>query len=514
MKKIISILLVFATLASCSSILEEESFSELTPDSFLNNYAEANQAVIGVYAMLTEQYYYKQGFLVVTGYSGDEFYHHVATFATPFYDGTLASDNDYVEPLWDNIAVLRDRANYAISILEETDKITDDEKQLLIARVKFIRALNYYNAVRLWGDIPLLKEYSLEEDDLYPVRTPKFDVYTFIEDDLLEAAHYLPVTETEYGFPTKGAALGLLAKVHMSQDEWIEANSILNDFFDISTYSLLPNYQDVFNISNENNAEEIFAIQFTYDSNNTDFAARGSMMADYFLPNNIAPIYVNLKTRGQMITQHASYDRYVSNDYVTDTRNQIFLTSYPNINNPNATVKRYPDNPNTRTFGPGCNKYQDPGNSNDRNFNNNLYILRYADILLMKAEIENEINNGPTTAAYNAFNEVRLRSNETELETGLSQDEFRDAISDERGIEFFGEFQRWFDLTRMKKSNGDSYYKFLKEKVITDGKFNAANGPHNNWAAGYFSKYELMPIPAAEIRNNPNISVSNQNPGY
>ncbi|MFV0539635.1 MAG: RagB/SusD family nutrient uptake outer membrane protein [Aestuariibaculum sp.] len=514
MKKILSILAIFGVLSSCSNLLEEESFSELTVDSFLNNYTEANQAVIGVYSALTARYYYKQGFLLVAGYPGDDSYHHVATFATPFYNGSLNSNNEYIENLWAQVFVLHGKANFAVSALEGTDRITDEERQLLLARVRFVRALNLYNAVRLWGDIPLVREYDVNDENLYPARSPKAEVYTFIEEDLMFAANNLPTVETDYGYPTEGAALGLLAKVHMSQEEWIEADSVLDDFFNISTYSLLPNYSDVFNINNENinNSEEIFAIQFANDDQEIDFSAKGSMMADFFLPNNIAPLYVNLKTRGQMIVQHASYDRYTTGDYVTDTRNEIFLTSYPNINNPNATVRRYPEHANVATFGPGCRKYQDPGNSDDRNFGNNLYILRYADILLMKAEVENELN-GPTTIAYNAFNEVRSRSNATLLSGITDKDEFRDAISNERGIEFFGEFQRWFDLTRMKKPNGDSYYKFIKEDVAANPKWNSAR-PHHNWAVGYFSKYELMPIPGSEIRNNPNINVENQNQGY
>ncbi|MFV0346686.1 MAG: RagB/SusD family nutrient uptake outer membrane protein [Bacteroidales bacterium] len=510
MKKIIAFIALIVTLASCSDLLEEKSFSSLTVESFFNNYDEANQTVIGAYSLLTATQYYKRGLLNIVGFTSDDSYHNGALF-TVFDDGDLDSNNSLVENLWDVIFNLNGRTNFTVFAMEQTDKLSEEEKTLLLGRVRFLRALNLYNAVRLWGDIPLIKEYSASDENTYPARSPKADVYAFIEEDLMYCVSTLPVIETEYGFPTKGAAFGLLGKVYMSQEKWTDANSAIDSVIGLGMYDILDNYMDVFDVNNENNVEELFSIQFKNDDAYAGENSLGSLLPFWFIPKlaDLGMVGDPNQTAGQMRVEHATYDRYSTGDYTNDGRNQIFITSYPNLNT-GKTIKRYPENTTAAAQGPACGKYQDPTNSNERNYNNNLYILRYADILLMKAEVENELH-GATGIAYEYFNKVRLRSNTIELTPGLSKEGFRDAIADERGLEFFGEFQRWFDQTRMKR-NGESYYKYTKEKVVSEGKF--THPAQARWALAYYPKYELMPIPGKEIANNPNINIDNQNPNY
>ncbi|MFV0606902.1 MAG: RagB/SusD family nutrient uptake outer membrane protein [Niabella sp.] len=504
------ILTVFTTF-SCKKLLEEQPYSSLTVAFFFNNYTEANQAVIGAYSLLSGVDYYKRSFTNITGFTSDDSYHKGAAF-TPFDDGSLEPTNPLVTSLWNTIFSLNGKINFTIQALENAPSLTNAEKTKLIGRLQFLRSLNLFNAVRLWGDVPMVTEYVVSDENLYPARTPKAQVYAFIEDQLYKAATTLPVTETEYGFPTKGAAQSLLAKVFLTEEKWTNANNLLDTVIASNTYSLLPNYMDVFDITKENNAEEIFSIQFKKDESEAGESSLGSLLPFWFLPvnNNLGYTADGSQTPGQMRTEHASYDRYTAGDYASDGRKNIFITTYPLTSG--TTFRRYPDNPAKGAQGPAVSKYRDPSNNFERNYDNNLYILRYADVLLMKAEAENEVN-GPTIAAFNAFNQVRLRSNTVPLSaaTILTKDAFRDAVSNERGLEFFGEFQRYFDQIRMKKPGGDSYYKFLKEKVKADGKF--ATFVDVNYL-DYYPKYELMPIPASEIAINPNITASNQNPGY
>lgn len=510
MLKKLTIYTLLLTLVSCNAILEEESFSSLTVNSFFNNSKEANQAVVGVYAQLTTPAYYKRGLLNVVGFASDDSYNPGAAF-TPFEDGSLEPTNDLVTGLWESIFNLNGKANFTIYALDQTEKLTEEEKQLMLGRLRFVRALNLYNAVRLWGDVPLVKEYSVSAENLFPARTPKAEVYNFIEEDLKYCAQYLPQTETSYGFPTKGAALSLLGKVYMSQEKWSDAKTVIDQVIGLGTYALLDNYTDIFDIAKENNKEEIFSIQFMKDNAEAGETSLGSLLPFWFLPafNNLGFAGNADHPKGQMRVEQATYDRYTSGAYVNDKRNKIFITSYGDSRTAKI-VKRYPEDTKVNAQGPACIKYKDPTNDSDRNYDNNLYILRYADILLMKAEVENEIS-GPNSVAYDAFNQVRLRSNTLALTAGLSKEDFRDAISNERGLEFYGEFQRWFDQTRMKR-NGGSYYKYFREKVAGEKKF--TNPGEHKWALGYYPKYELMPIPASEIAINPNITVDNQNAGY
>ncbi|ALJ04458.1 hypothetical protein APS56_04575 [Pseudalgibacter alginicilyticus] len=510
MKKI-GILCVLLVVFSCNeSILEEQSFDTLTEDSFFNNYEEANASLIGVYDLLSEVNYYKRAFLMITGYAGDEGYHNADLFSR-YEDGTLLPTDGYVTGLWNSIFYMHGKANFTIFALSNTPNLSSDEKKIFLGRLRFIRALNLFNAVRLWGDIPLVKEYLVTEENSYPSRTPKSEVYAYIEEDLEYAIENLNILEPQYGFPTKGAAYGLLGKVYMAQDKWPEAKVAVDEVIKLGVYDLLPNYLDVFDVNNENNIEEIFSIQFSQDATIAGEQSKGSLLAYFYLPafNTLGYAGDPDHPKGQMRVEHATYDRYTTGDYTVDKRNELFITNYVNSNT-GATVTRYPENTSAASQGPAYSKYRDPNNSNDRNYDNNLIILRYADILLMKAEIENELN-GPTDVAYDAFDEVRGRSNSTLITRNLNKDTFRDAISNERGIELFGEFQRYFDVLRMKK-NGESYYKYYRELLVSEGKFTHA--AQNRWALGYYPKYELMPIPSDEMALNPNINIADQNPGY
>ncbi|WP_443938506.1 RagB/SusD family nutrient uptake outer membrane protein [Pedobacter sp. MW01-1-1] len=509
MLKKISFLLLSVVVLSCSKTLEEKPYSSLTVDSFFNNYNEANQAVIGVYSLLPNTNYYKRAFTNVIGFTSDDSYHTGAAF-TAFDNGSLEPTNALVASLWNTVFSLHGKANFTVAALNNTEKLSANDKNTMLARVRFARALNLYNAVRIWGDIPLVKEYSVSEENMYPARAPKAQVYAFIEEDLKFAASILPQTVTEYGFPTKGAALGLLGKVYLSEEKWADANTTLDQVIGLKIYSLLPVYTDVFDITKENNAEELFSIQFKKDLQESAENSGGSLLPFWFLPVNSTLGYTadGSQTPGQMRVEHATYDRFTTGDYAGTDSRKLFITSYT-LSTTGALSRRYPLITTVAALGPAYSKYRDPSNNLERNYDNNLYILRYADILLMKAEAENELN-GPTTAAYAAFNLVRSRSNTKALATGLTKDTFRDAVSRERGIEFFGEFQSWFDQTRMKR-NGISYYRYYKELIVSTGKFK--NGTEVNYAA-YYPKLELMPIPASEIAINKNITAANQNPGY
>jgi len=127
----------------------------------------------------------------------------------------------------------------------------------------------------------------------------------------------------------------------------------------------------------------------------------------------------------------------------------------------------------------------------------NVAIIRYADLLLIHAEAENELN-GPTAKAYASLNKVRNRAGLNNLTEGLTRDQFRDSLYVDRRLEFVFEYQRWFDLVREKDAGGNSI--FVKT-LQAAGKPNAQD------------KHRLHPIPQQEIELNP-LLVGHQNPGY
>jgi hypothetical protein len=158
-------------------------------------------------------------------------------------------------------------------------------------------------------------------------------------------------------------------------------------------------------------------------------------------------------------------------------------------------------------------------------------VIRYAEVLLIRAEAENEIN-GPSPAALAAFNQLRARARGANgtprtapaslTATGLTKEAFRRRIFEERGLELVGEGQRWFDLVRMRAPNGKTMYEFLytTELAPVPVGLPVFNTTTRLWTGGRIApntkvpfdpKYLLFPVPTTELGVNPNIT---QNPGY
>jgi hypothetical protein len=205
------------------------------------------------------------------------------------------------------------------------------------------------------------------------------------------------------------------------------------------------------------------------------------------------------------------YDQHVS-QYPGDPRiDATFIyNSYTKVNG--TTQNLYPIQINGNNGYTAIKKYLDP-DFNGSTTSRNMLKLRYADALLMLAEITNELN-GPTTEAYAYVNEVLARARNTESGpvaepadfSGLSQDEFRRRIMRERQYELLGENHEWFDTRRR------GYEYFLEEVIETHNSF--PNLGNNDYIYPISVKNMLLPIPSTELSNNTEISQADQNPGY
>jgi hypothetical protein len=352
----------------------------------------------------------------------------------------------------------------------------------VIGEARFIRALVYFNLAREFGDVPIVKHIPDNLGNLEISRDELSDVYALVEEDLAFAIKTLPVSyaNSEKGRATLGAAMSLLAKVHLTLGEFPEAILLLKNVIDSKTYQLMPNFADLFKVANENGMESVFEIQFADDGTT---GAAGNSLINIILPRNseigTGPAFATFLPR-QNLTD--SYDK------VKDKR---FAASFFNSWYNPATLK-------TIVFKDNCfhfRKYFDESsvsNITRKTFGdnpNNMYVLRYADVLLMYAESENEVN-GPTPIAYDAIKLVRSRAGLDVLPAGLSKDAFRNAVYSERRWEFALEGQRWFDLKRTGKLL-DVIRVVIKPDIP--------------------ESHLLFPIPQGDRDRNPNLS---QNQGY
>ncbi len=395
-----------------------------------------------------------------------------------------ASDNQGVLDLWRGPWPGILRCNIILQKVPEMN-ISDNVKKRVLGEAYFLRAHYYFILVRFFGDVPLTLIPVKPGDDLRPARTSKTEIYKQIISDLNQAITLLPSKEqysgSDVGRASKGSATGLLAKVYLTLGDYQKVVDLCDQVKSLG-YSLNTNYGDNFNPSTKNSKESLFEIQYVSDAGmgfwsnenqaswlSTFTGPRGSgLVAGGWGWNQPTQEFFNSYETGDLrknvTVLYEGCPKFDGQDY----KKSYSLTGY-NLRKflvPLSAVSSYDNSPM------------------------NFPVLRYADVLLMKAEALNEL--GRITEAETPLNDVRTRAGLDKV-TGLAKDAFREKILHERRMELAFEGQRWFDLIRI--NNGQYGIDFLK----SIGKSNVS------------SKFLLFPVPQKERDSNPNLT---QNTGY
>ncbi len=463
MKKTGILVLFIVFLASCTKQLEQSPITNKELSEFLKTEIEVEEYVHATYATLQFGSLYGVYLPAMAEIASDNTYDEV-----PANDAAIYGDidefktvpaNSLVADVWKNSYVAIQRCNVVLNRVEAVSFATPATKNARIGEMKFIRALMYFNLVRFFGDVPLVTVEATDPNLFFGQgRTSKAEVYTQIIKDLTEAADALPVSTTQPGRVIKTAAQSLLGKVYLTQKDYAKAKIQL-DFVISSAHVLLPNANDIFSLSNENNKEIIFSIQFAAGVNgNTE----GSTMYQQFSPSGTAN-----GAKGHNLPTKELYTKYI----VGDTRKTAFVGL-------------------TANGVPFSNKLKQPSVITDGG--SNFVVLRYADVLLMQAEVENELDNAPR--ATTLLNNIRNRAGLPNT-IALTQADLRTAIASERRLELVGEGHRWFDLLR----TGEAI-------AVMNAWFVSQNKPIT-----ITEKHLLFPIPQNQIDTDPTIT---QNPGY
>jgi len=404
-----------------------------------------------------------------------------ASFFLQFDQFTIDPDQGNISGFWNG---QYRNINYTNQVLDNVPGITMDEnlKSRYLAEAKFVRAFSYFRLVRAFGGVPLRLHVPKDANTDYNLpRASVAEVYAQIEKDLNEAAAVLPpsyTATTDIGRATKGAALTLHAKVAMYLKKWTDVMTYTNTVMGMG-YSLLPNYEKVFRIENENSVESIFEIQCALLPNNKDASnsqysqvqgVRGITGGGwgFNVPSaNLAAAYETGDPRRDATIIFRG-ETTPSGDFIPATGD-----------NPMYNQKSYVP---FALFVPNFNE----------GAQQNVRMLRYSDVLLMNAEAANELNN--SGQAISSLEQVRLRARQGNAAilpkvTTTDQTEMRKAIYRERRVEFAMEFDRYFD-------------------VIRQGRGTEVFGP-KGWKAG---RNEVWPIPQTEIDLSG--GVLTQNPGF
>lgn len=481
---------------SCKSTLDPDMYGSLTVDEYFSDVNSINSAVNAAYQSLQDDGGYMRAMWTIGDIASDDTYS-----GDDKLDGLDGDPNNgTLTSMWRAHYKGIYRCNVVINRIKGVSFPANRVglKPQFEGQAYFLRALYYYNLVRVFGDVPLITEEITTSAESYVGRTAKSKIYEQIIADAKSASELLPEVyaasipntgmSQEKGRATKGAAYMLLSSVYLTLGDFAKAKEYSTAILNLTNkYSLLSSYADLFckpsvgsgnTYPQENTDESIFEVQFGDQSGRGTNATwwMGPQSWDTGLRYN-RPTDKTNKDAGVFVA-YTDKSTLVQDFEAGDFRATACLFSTTNSGDVNAS---------TGLPWKFCGKYLVKGKVNN-NDPANFPVFRYAETLLILAETENELN-GPTNA-YQYINQVRKRAGLSDLAPGLSKDQFRNAVYHERRIELCFEAKRWFDLVRTGRM-----------KSIMSDHLGKTIGDHQN----------IFPIPKLERDVNPLLT---QNPGY
>ncbi|MFC2116774.1 RagB/SusD family nutrient uptake outer membrane protein [Bacteroidota bacterium] len=485
MKKLAIFISIFSLLACEHDIINLSPVSELVTTNFYESEVDFDNALIAAYDVLQEKNEIDFVMSEIKSDNGTEMKYQYEKDIDNF---SVNPTNQLVSDFWKIAYKGIFRANIILDKIGNAD-FADEDKNRIIGQAKFIRAYIYFDLVRYFGDVPLATSVLRLSESIDHIRNPVDEVYQLIESDLMEASALLPSVypnADDMGRVTKGAANAMLAKVYLTRKKYSDAKisleAVIND--SEAGYQLLPVFDDVFSLENQNSKEIVFAIQYSSGT-----GQEGNDFMNVFGPvNPLADVASGGGSEHNMPTADLirAYEP-------GDTRKAATLSEYVAIAS---------DTVNT----PYNRKYLVDQNVNDSGLD--WPVIRYSDVILMYAEVLNELDD--LSGAIVQINKIRERAFGDQIhnfDAGSipNKDVFRTRVLNERRVELAFENHRWFDLVRTEKA-----LEFLQvENRLAD------------WRTGAIlisldlnmQAYQILyPIPLDEIE----VSEGNltQNPGY
>lgn len=570
MKSLKYLLLSFTAVAqlSCDDFLQEDPKTNLYDKTVVyNNLQSANAALTGCYSTLASYSQYGFNYFhclsVMSGLGVS-----LKTLDSDMGKMNMLPSNSYLNGLFQaQFSTIRSANDVIVGIKNSTIDSEKDKNEIM-GEALFIRAVTYFNLVRMFGAVPLITERLEDYASAQIARTPVDDVYAQIIEDLNNAYEMMPDAGEEVeGRPHKYAAKSLLAKVYVTMASnngpvkyWQKAYDAAKEVYDSKVYSLVRPYKNLFGQPNNNNAESIFEIQFSSQiSSTSNRFTETTFPQGHDMMNNVVS---KGSTWGLTRPTMSIFDRFykvtyrdlpLSNDTLYDPRvNATFVYGrYTNIfadTEAQSRVLLYPTTKKAGTSGTGSNKlsysqghsdypawkkYYDTSMTTSVSSANFVY-MRYADLILLLAEASNELGFADEAVKY--LNEVIERAADVNGDGILSDSEsstinalyprrnnkdrltLRDEIFNQRLMELTGECDEWYTIRRMGplylqkifKNHNDRVEEWFSMEGAIKGKF-VYTYPTDMASV---EKNLLFPIPIEEINRNEKISSEDQNPGY
>lgn len=547
MKHIFFVIIIVLSYYSCNNdFLELVPYDGISGNHIWNTEENAIKAIDGIYSTFAFDTWQIPVFYI-TNLSPEGCTLVRSDFGLAHSMGTTADNSWRIGEMYKYFYRPIKYANDAIAGLTNNENISSDLSNRLIGEARFWRGMSYFYLWQLFGGVVILDKPLPVEETFLPRNTAE-EVKQFIIADFTDAVEKLPVSYEgkDQGRITKGAAISMLGKVLLFDENWQAASENLSKLLKSPfSYSLTENYTDNFYADKQGNSETILDLQYI------NLIGYGSKLDEYYGFRNHFPYGEDLASANQIgieiytnkdgteidlstIPKEENYsDTKIYGTALTEWYQETFAEADPrlhaNIILPGSTFvgkgnvesKLYwpmgnlpnADSPPAInwTFGDQAmliiRKLVSVGEESPsyRNSPVNWPMIRYADVLLMYAEAENEIN-GPTSAVYETINAIRSRAGIVNLPNGLSKEKMRYNIRLERFRELAYECSSYFDVKRWKTAHTNDHFFGLNQEIY-DFRYKSI----------FYKKVfdvnrdYLWPIPSGELDVNPQMK---QNPGW
>ena len=516
---LISILLL--STYGCDKSLELLPEDKITSANFPQNESDIKLLLNGVYTLLRENSIYDEGlfgFGALDGATPNAYNWGNTPIAKAGNGQLLSSDGSIVTFRWTRCYAIIFRANYLLSAIENV-KLSDDVKATYVGEAHFLRGLAYSLLADSYGGVPIITSSITTEEARTLTRATAAETWKQAITDYDIAIKNLKANAPQVGRATKGAALGLEMRAYLYQGKYDKVLELADQIIALNKYSLFHSYEGLFKLANENNSEVLFDVQYMRGEN-----AQGSLVDQYcgtgtgsftrgtrYVPTqDLVDAYERIDGA---VGKYSDYTADLDDPYKGwDPRMKVTVVvpgsyflgfRFPNyiypggaFNHPGNRLKQY----STRKYRIEPISDLPPAGQSDLNY----IVMRYADVLLSKAEAIIE-TNGNIEEAVRLINKIRTERDDvklTPLPIGMSQDAARQKLRHERRIEFALESLYWSDIRR---------WNIGKNIYPLNVKDQAGNTVETKFPSGYLEYYNLLPIPQSEISLNENLK---QNPGW
>ena len=478
---------VLALSACHDELLNPVPESVLTTVNAFNTANDIDLAVLGVYSRYQDRLQTDYELMEMPSDNMYAFYFATAPGIEEITVLQVNPENAKLNSFWKTTYNAIFRANSVLGNIENPGDYAAGEKDQYIGEAKFMRALLYFDLVRIFGGVPAVTTVVTNEQAREIPRATEEEIYQLIIADLKDAISKLPLpADIAYGRASQAAAVALLAKVYVYQENWSEAKTYLEKLFSDYSYSLVSEYGDLFEVQTEENSEVIFSIPYVAgtDGQNLTYA--------------LAPIYgiKDVISNGSRVSR-PTWDLHTKFE-PGDSRFDVTISEYQLTFNAVSPDEAY--------WYPYFNKWVVPSEPNSSGLD--IPVLRLGDMVLLYAEVLYRLNQ--PQAALDQINRIRERAfgdtaHNYELADISSDDAFLDVLLLERRLELAVENSRWFDLVRTGR--------FIEELAQYEAEYNPGSGTAVNVTVNVQPYMKHFPIPWEQIQLAAP-GVLDQNEGY